>query len=109
LAPYAGVWRSNDGVYLLQDDGTGWEFSSSGSFYKRTWSPSQINGSSVTFNEGKTEFTRNSTTYTKNSTETKTPAAATGSLLGTWVNGSYSMELNADNTAVLTSYNGSVT
>ena len=111
LVPYAGVWRSSSDAYLLQDDGTAWSFSSDGSFNKVEWSTSKIGEHDVTFNETKTGFTRNnnSATYTKNTSETKTPAAATGTLLGVWVDGSRSMELKSDKTAVLTSSNGIIT
>lgn len=95
---------------MLQADGTAWEFySSSSSFSKRSWSTSQIDGDIVTFNEAKTAFTdRWDDTYTK-TTETKTPAAATGNLLGTWVNGSRSIELKTDKTAVLTRSGDTIT
>ena len=109
LAQYAGVWRSDRSAYLLQDDGTAWEFSPDGYFDKSTWSPSQIDGDEVTFNADKTTFTdEDETTYTKNTADKKTPAAATA-LLGTWVDGSSSMELKSDKTAVLTRYDRTIT
>jgi uncharacterized repeat protein (TIGR02543 family) len=112
LADYVGVWRSGDGAaYLLQDDGTSWHFSSY--FYKSSWSPSQIGGAEVTFNEEKTEFTFTSYgttyTYTKNTTEKKTPAPTTGDLLGVWANGSRSVELKDNGDAVLTDYSNTIT
>jgi uncharacterized repeat protein (TIGR02543 family) len=115
LKDYAGVWkRSENEVYLLQDDGTAWQFfSSSGafSFYETTWSTSQITGNAGTFNGAKTEFTGGSgeysLTYTK-ATAAKTPTAATGVLLDVWISRSGSVELKSDKTAVVT-YSDTIT
>ena len=114
LAQYAGVWRSSSDAYLLQADGKAWRFYSIGTFIRYRWSPSQISAYAITFNEAKTQFTlttsNTTTTYTKNTSETKTPAAATGSLLGIWVSSSFnSLELKSDKTAVLTYYNVTIT
>jgi uncharacterized repeat protein (TIGR02543 family) len=105
LAPYEGVWQSSGSGsstnYWLQDDGTAWCFEGSFEFYRTRWSPEQISGSPVAFNEAKSEFTLDSSTYTKNTTDKKTPAGATGNLLGTWVSGNSSIELTADGNAVV--------
>jgi uncharacterized repeat protein (TIGR02543 family) len=113
---YAGVWQSNDTEnnrsYWLQDDGTAWVFSvSSGSFeFSRTsWSTSRIGEDTVAFNDDKTQFTLNDSTYIKNTTNKKTPAAATGGLLGTWRNESWSIELKNNGEAVLKVDSDSVT
>jgi uncharacterized repeat protein (TIGR02543 family) len=109
LAGYAGVWQSDYRTYLLQADGTAWEFDSH-YFYTNSWSPSQIGGGEVTFNEAKTEFTTHyGTTYTKNTAEKKTPTAATGDLLGVWANGSSSIELKDNGDAVFTGYGDTIT
>ncbi|MDR1218964.1 MAG: InlB B-repeat-containing protein [Treponema sp.] len=109
LVQYAGVWRRNSNEsYLLQADGTLWEFYYS-YLYKNTWTTSQIIGKAIAFNEEKTEFTIENATYTKNTTDTKTPAAATGDLLGVWANSNNQTELKTDKTAVLTSYRDAIT
>jgi hypothetical protein len=107
LAPYVGVWRYSQGEhqrsYILLEDDTGWEIRSSW-WFKGTWSPSQIDGEEVSFNETKTEFTRDNDTFTKNTTETKTPAAVSN-LAGVWVpNGEsrWKLELKNDTAAVIT-------
>jgi uncharacterized repeat protein (TIGR02543 family) len=107
LALYAGVWRSNYTAYWLQGDGTAWIFYSDGDFYKTTWSTSKIDGDDVVFNE--TQFTLGNNTYTKNTSQKKTPAAAAGTLLGTWGSGSETVELKADKTAVLTYHDDVIT
>jgi uncharacterized repeat protein (TIGR02543 family) len=117
LGGYAGVWRYEDTYYTetywLQADGAFWEFYRDYSgfyFYRGTWSTGQINGNAVTFNGAKTEFTRQyGATFTKNTTTTKTPVAATGALLGVWVNGGRSVELKANGDAVLDSYGDTIT
>jgi uncharacterized repeat protein (TIGR02543 family) len=118
LAPYAGVWQSSkdwgNRNYWLQADGTAWGFSVSTSYFefgKTRWSTSQIDGTEGTFNE--TQFTPSyggGFVYTK-TTETKTPAAATAAsnILGTWLRGSRSIELEADGNAVLNAYGDSIT
>jgi hypothetical protein len=105
LTAYVGVWRQQDSgneSYWLQDDGTAWVFpgrSNAFSSYKTRWSPSQIEEVAVKFNDDKTQFTRGASTYAKNTTDKKTPAATTGSLLGTWGRGNSSIELKADGSA----------
>jgi hypothetical protein len=112
------VWQSSEDwsytSYWLQDDGTAWSFDVSTSsfwFYKTSWSTSQISGQEVTFNNDKTQFTPSygGSAYTK-TTETKPPAAATGNLLGHWVNeDGGSIELKNDGNAVLKAGGSSIT
>jgi uncharacterized repeat protein (TIGR02543 family) len=115
LAGYLGVWRYESGLeaYWLQEDGTAWYFYGSDSyfdFHKSTWSTSQINGNTVTFNEEKNGFTDSwHATFTKNTTTTKTPTPATGGLLGVWVSGDRSIELKSNGDAVLDGYSDTIT
>jgi uncharacterized repeat protein (TIGR02543 family) len=118
LADYAGVWRREGSyaeTYWLQADGAFWRFYNNRNdsyfgFNKGTWSTSQIDGSAITFNGVKTEFTTAwYGTFTKNTATTKTPAAATGGLLGVWVNGGRSVELKVNGDAVLDGYGDTIT